>query len=109
MGDETNLCAVPMPFSFKDCADFYRFRCDDARIERISKTGWLSKIGTFRSKKRHFVWDGVRRQLREYKLQSDALPIYKYSFDQSTHLQASPSDEFLFHIVLGKETTIKLK
>ena len=33
--------------------------------------GWLEKFGRFRAKKRHYIWDGVRRQLREYKTKDD--------------------------------------
>ena len=83
-----------------DNNDLYRFRCDDSRIERISKMGWLDKLARFRSKTRHFVWDGVRRQLREYKARGDLAPLHKYSFSADTQVLASPRDECVLRISL---------
>eukprot|EP01083_Nonionella_stella_P175950 614323_1 len=95
--------------SFHDNNDLYRFKVDDSRIERISKMGFLEKFCTFRCKKRHYIWDGVTRQLREYKNKGDSASLYRYSFHKHTQIKPNHSDECVLMITLSANNILKLK
>lgn len=107
-------CKQPWSVKYIDCIDLYRFKCDDVRIERISKQGWLEKCGRFIDKNRYFIWDGVRRQLREYKTKEDIHHrqpcIYKYPMDAHSIITSIDDDcielSFCDH---GKSHTLRLK
>ena len=60
--------------------------------------GWLEKFGRFRSNKRYYIWDGVRRQLREYNTKGDIVSLYKYPFNQNTKINGDKNDDCVLSI-----------
>eukprot|EP01084_Bolivina_argentea_P310111 536516_1 len=105
--NKCNYC-IKTHLYFNDNNDLYRFRCDDSRIERISKMGWLQKISKFRSKRRHYIWDGVTKQLREYKNKGDTNAIHKYTFNNYIYLNEC-LDNKIFEIIFNDNKILKLK
>jgi len=99
--------AIDLAFDDTNCC-LYRFRCDDQRIERISKMGWLDKVSRFRSRRRFWIWDGVGRQLREYRQRGDSVPLCKYAFSKETKVTPSPTEHcVLFIRSRGQTLTLK--
>ena len=54
----------------------------------LTKSGWMEKVGRYRSYGRYFVWDTDLRRLAYYESSKDAQPMRVYWVDHTTSVHA---------------------